>query len=56
MQKLILVSVIFAMVVIPALTARDHDAQRGFKRTLIQMLAFFAAYAFMLLYVWNPFE
>ena len=45
MSKLILLSVLFAMVAIPAFAARDDDAERGLKRTMLRAAGFFACYA-----------
>jgi hypothetical protein len=54
MSKLILLSVLLAMVLLPALAARDPDSERGFRRTVVRMMAFFAVYAFALRYLWTP--
>jgi hypothetical protein len=53
MSKFILLSVLIAMVTIPALGARDHDAKRGLKRTMQRMAAFLVVYALALRYVWS---
>jgi hypothetical protein len=53
MSKLILLSVLFAMVAIPAVAARDADAERGLKRTLLRMGSFLALYAFVLKFLWS---
>lgn len=54
MSKLILLSVLLAMVLIPSLAARDLDARRGFKRAVQRTAAFFAVYALALRYFWTP--
>ncbi|HEY3449718.1 MAG TPA: hypothetical protein VGK67_25415 [Myxococcales bacterium] len=52
MGKLILASVLFALVAIPAHAARDPNPRRGLKRALWQTLLFDAAYAFAVLFVY----
>jgi hypothetical protein len=54
MSKLILLSVMIAMVTIPALTARDPDPERGLKRTVLRMAAFFAVYTVAMRFLWSP--
>jgi hypothetical protein len=54
MSKLILLSVLFAMVAIPTLAASDPDAKRGLKRTLLRTAGFFACYAVVLKFFWSP--
>ncbi len=52
MDKLILLSVIFATVAIPALTARDPNPRRGMRRTLFWMMTFNIAYYIAVLYIY----
>ena len=40
MAKLLLLSVIIAMIAIPVLTARDRNPSRGFKKTMYLVLIF----------------
>jgi hypothetical protein len=53
MSKLILISVIIGLLVIPARAARDSNARRGLKKTVVQMLFFYAFYAFALAFLWG---
>ena len=52
MQKLLLLSVLFAVIVVPALAARSSSPQRGFKRALFFFLAFCIAYVVALKYAY----
>ena len=52
MQKLLLLSILFALMAIPALAARDPNPRRGFKRAMFFFLAFCIAYAMALKYVY----
>ncbi len=56
MKKLILLSMIFAMMSLPARAARIKDARAGFKKAIIQMAIFDVIYLFLLLYVWPRFH
>lgn len=51
-NKLILLSVIIASVVVPARAARAKDGRKGLKKTLIQMAIFEVVYVFLLTQVW----
>ncbi len=44
MKALLLISVLFASLAIPALTARDRNPRRGVKRMLLLLLVFNAIY------------
>ena len=55
MQKLILLSVMFAAIVIPTLAARDPLPQRGFKRTLVGFLVFCLCYVLALKFLYLRF-
>jgi hypothetical protein len=44
LAKLILLSVVIAMVVIPVLAARDRNPRRAFRRTVIIIFVFNACY------------
>ena len=58
MKSLLLMSVLFAQLLIPALAARDPLPRRGVKRMMFMLLAFNAAYLayFTLLHpvLWVP--
>lgn len=51
MAKLIELSILFAIIVIPARAARERDAAVGFKKALIQIIGFNLLYLFLLLFV-----
>ena len=53
MSKLILISVIFAMIAIPAQAARDANPRRGLRKAVIRTLMFHAFYAFALIFLWG---
>jgi hypothetical protein len=44
--KLLLLSVVIGLIALPILTARDANAQRGLKKTLLLVLAFNLLYLF----------
>jgi hypothetical protein len=50
--KLLLLSVVIAMIAIPTLTARDTDAKRGLKNTLILVIAFNLLYLLFVRFVY----
>jgi hypothetical protein len=52
MKKLILLSMIFALIIIPARAARAKNAREGLKRVLVQTALFEVVYLLLLLYVW----
>lgn len=52
MQKLLLVSILIANVLIPLWAAREENAIRGLKKTLAAMVAFDAAYLLAVLFVY----
>lgn len=49
MSKLILLSVLVAMVALPAWAARERHPRRALKRAVLLMVAFNLAYAFAVL-------
>lgn len=53
MSKLILMSIMIALVAIPAVASRDPDPRRGLKRAIIRVLVFEAFYAFALIFLWG---
>jgi hypothetical protein len=55
MAKLILMSMLIAMVAIPTRAARDPDPMRGLRRALTQVLMFEVAYAFAVRFLWAKF-
>ncbi len=52
MQKLILISIIFAYVVIPMWAARDPDAIRGMKKALFFVCAYNVVYLLLVMFVY----
>ena len=52
MQKLLLLSVLVAVISIPTLAARDSNPRRGFKRARFFFLAFCIAYVVALKYAY----
>jgi hypothetical protein len=51
MKKLVLLSMIIAMIAIPARAARMKDSRAGLKKTLIRMAIYDVIYMLLLLYV-----
>lgn len=52
MQKFLLVSIVLAHIALPLWAARDRDARRGLKKTLLSMLLFDAAYLAAILFIY----
>jgi hypothetical protein len=52
MQKLILISILFADVLIPLWAARDRNAIRGLKKALFYMCIFNAAYLLLVMFAY----
>jgi hypothetical protein len=55
MSKLILMSVLIAMIGIPARAAREKNPRKALKRVIVQMLIFDAFYLFALMYLYGRF-
>lgn len=53
MSKLILMSFILAMIVIPARAARNPSPRKGLRSTVTQLFTFYAWYAFALIFLWG---
>ncbi|HYP74530.1 MAG TPA: hypothetical protein VER12_01160 [Polyangiaceae bacterium] len=53
MSKLILFSMIIALIVIPARTAREKSSKKGLRKAVIHSLLFDAFYAFALIFLWG---
>jgi hypothetical protein len=51
MKKLVLMSILFATIWIPAVAAKDPNARRGMHRTLLYSVAFYVAYWLALMFV-----
>ena len=56
MKKLILMSVLYAIIVLPSLAAREPNAVRGVKRAVAMFVAYNFLYAFLVLVVWTSME
>jgi hypothetical protein len=48
MERLILISIVLALIAIPVLAARDENPRRGLKRALAGIMGFTFVYAFLL--------
>jgi hypothetical protein len=53
--KLILISLLFATLIIPMRAARDPSPGRGFRRVLLTLVSFNALYLFLILYIYPRF-
>lgn len=51
MDKLMLLSIIFATIIIPSLAARDPSPRRGLAKTLVWQAIYVILYVLLLLYV-----
>jgi hypothetical protein len=51
MKKLLLMSVLFATIGIPAVAAKDPNARRGLGKTVLYSVAFYVAYWLALMFV-----
>lgn len=56
MKKFILMSVLYAIIVLPSLAAREPNAMRGVKRAVAMFVAYNFLYAFLVLVVWTAME
>ncbi|HEX8824038.1 MAG TPA: hypothetical protein VF794_29230 [Archangium sp.] len=56
MKKFLLMSVLYATLVIPSLAARERNATRGVKRAVAMFVAYNFLYAFLVLVVWTSME
>lgn len=56
MTKLVLLSVVIGLIVLPMTAAREPDARRGLRRALVRVAALNAVYAIVLaLFEFQPF-
>ncbi|MCP3165822.1 MULTISPECIES: hypothetical protein [Myxococcus] len=53
MAKLILMSVLFLTITLPAIAARDENPMRGLKKAILWVILFNAAYTYGVI-VWVP--
>jgi hypothetical protein len=56
MKKFLLMSVIYATLVLPSLAARERNPVRGVKRALSMSLVFNLLYTFAILVIWLQME
>jgi hypothetical protein len=56
MKKFLLMSVLYAIIVLPSLAAREPNAVRGIKRAVAMFVAYNFLYAFLVLVVWTAME
>ena len=56
MKKFLLMSVLYAIIVLPSLAAREPNAMRGVKRAVAMFVAYNFLYAFLVLVVWTAME
>jgi hypothetical protein len=52
-SKLILLSILIAMITIPVRASREKDVRKGLRKTITQILIFEVIYVFMLRYFWR---
>jgi hypothetical protein len=53
MGKLILISVVISIILLPALAARDPNPQRGLKRTVVGWIVFNFVYLLMVRFIYT---
>lgn len=53
MSKIILMSILIAMIAIPTRAAREPDPEKGLKLAIKNILIYEAFYAFALVYLWG---
>jgi hypothetical protein len=56
MKKFLLMSVLYALLVLPSLAAREPNAVRGVKRAVAMFVAYNFFYIFVVLVVWMSME
>ncbi|MET0402585.1 MAG: hypothetical protein ABW123_09290 [Cystobacter sp.] len=56
MKKFLLMSVLFAVLILPSLAARETHAVRGVKRAVAMFVAYNFFYIFLVLVVWMSME
>jgi len=52
LQKLLLISVVFASIIVPLWAAQTPDARRGLKKTVLAIVAFNVLYLLALKYLY----
>jgi hypothetical protein len=56
MKKFLLMSVLYAFILLPSLAARERNPVRGVKRAMAMVVAFNFFYIFLVLVVWMRLE
>lgn len=52
MKKFLLLSVLYALILLPSLAARERHPARGIKKAILMMVIFNLCYAFAVLVIW----
>ena len=53
MKKFLLMSVLYALIILPSLAAQERNAERGVKRAVLAFVAYNFFYVFLVLVVWT---
>ncbi|MFT3925209.1 MAG: hypothetical protein QM778_21915 [Myxococcales bacterium] len=56
MSKAILMSVVFALLVIPVRASRESDTRKGLRKMTKDLLIFYVVYFLMLRFLWGRFD
>jgi hypothetical protein len=56
MKKFLLLSVLYAIILLPSLAARERHPGRGVKKAIFMMVVFNLCYAFVVLVIWPQLE
>jgi hypothetical protein len=56
MKKLLLMSVLYATIILPSLAARERNPSRGVKRAVAMFVAYNFLYVFLVLVIWTSME
>jgi len=52
MAKLVLMSIVIGMIVVPVTAAREKDARRGFQRLVLTIIIFNLLYVFVVRFIY----
>jgi hypothetical protein len=52
MKKFMLLSVLYSLILLPSLAARERHPARGVKKAILMMVVFNLVYTFMVLVIW----
>jgi hypothetical protein len=56
MKKFLLMSVLYATIILPSLAARERNPSRGVKRAVAMFVAYNFLYVFLVLVIWTSME